>query len=61
MCGFKLNRYGSFSQLEAVGHGSETQLQVGEIVNTSTWWDKKHYGTSSLTFAEGFVHNKVRV
>ena len=30
MRGLKLNTYSSFHQLEAVGRGSETQLQLAE-------------------------------
>ena len=37
MFGLKLNIFGNFHQLEVVGRGSETQLQVGENLNTIPW------------------------
>ena len=36
MFSLKLNKYERYYTLEVVGRGSETQLQVGEILNKMT-------------------------
>ena len=34
-----LKNASNFHQLEVVGRGSEIQFEVGETLNTITWWE----------------------